>query len=351
MQPGVHPATLHTHDEETAMAGRGTDPGPGRGVRPSGVARDRYAAAVGAEVGHLRRSLREALDEAERHEAAGRPDLAVEALESQRELLALVHARLGRATADAAVEAEAESVLADAERTLPVGEEHPVAPPRRDRRRGPLPQLAGAVAAALLGAVALLGGPVDQPTSSLAGSPAAQDAPGQEVAPAPPAPDDAPPTDLLPSIRPGGATDGGAGGTGSAAGGPAVTTASPDPAVDGWLAALTDAGAATVREVLRAGGRAVDRVREAVEELPLPDRGEFVEPLDEDDDVERDVESDGSEPADEEGEVTPEQDAEEPATEADTDADADADGPDRNGDGDDDDGGSTPDIGDAFGTG
>lgn len=81
-------------------------------TRPSPRAVQRLASDVGGEVADLRSSLRHALDEADRFEADGRPDRAAAVLAEQQELLVAVHRRLEDRLAEAAVEREAEGVVA-----------------------------------------------------------------------------------------------------------------------------------------------------------------------------------------------------------------------------------------------
>ncbi len=83
--------------------------------RPSARAAARLTDGVGHELGSLRRSLTDALAEAERLEQAGRTDLAVDVLEEQRLVLARVHDQLMGHVSAAAVEREAEAIVAAVE--------------------------------------------------------------------------------------------------------------------------------------------------------------------------------------------------------------------------------------------
>lgn len=168
------------------------------GPVPSSRSAQRYADGVHAEVGDLRATLRAALDEAERHEAAGRPDLAVTALERQRAALAQVHARLEHLTAAVAVEREAEDVLHAAAATLPAGPTPARSP--GSRRRGRVVVAATTFATVATGAALALTGPPQAPPSAPA-----------VVAVAPVEVESAPPPPSTP-------TDGGAGSDRAASG-------------------------------------------------------------------------------------------------------------------------------------
>lgn len=78
---------------------------------PSARAVERLATGVGEDVADLRTQLHQALERADRLEADGRQDLAVEVLEEQRDVLLEVHRRLEARLAQAAVEREAERVV------------------------------------------------------------------------------------------------------------------------------------------------------------------------------------------------------------------------------------------------
>lgn len=129
--------------------------------RPSSRAVQRLASDVGGEVADLRSALRRALDEADRHEADGRPDRAAAVLAEQQEVLAAVHRRLEDRLAEAAVEREAEGVLAAADRAPTLDSSGPpgatdavVAAPREDEGMGL--RLLASAAAAVVGMVLLM---------------------------------------------------------------------------------------------------------------------------------------------------------------------------------------------------
>lgn len=87
---------------------------PGHGT-PSPRAVAGLAADVGGEVDDLRSRLQGALARAEELEAAGLADQAVAVLEAERAALTQLHRRLEARLADAAVEREAEQVVAGAQ--------------------------------------------------------------------------------------------------------------------------------------------------------------------------------------------------------------------------------------------
>lgn len=78
---------------------------------PSTRAVERLATGVEEDVADLRTQFHQALERADRLEAGGRRDLAVEVLEDQRDVLLEVHRRLEARLAQAAVEREAERVV------------------------------------------------------------------------------------------------------------------------------------------------------------------------------------------------------------------------------------------------
>lgn len=80
-------------------------------ARPSDRAVERLADGVGAELVTLRGALRGALEEAERLEAVGRPELAAVVIEEQRSTLLTIHQRLEERLAEAAVERAAEGAV------------------------------------------------------------------------------------------------------------------------------------------------------------------------------------------------------------------------------------------------
>jgi hypothetical protein len=84
-------------------------------VRPSRRAAARLADDVGRDLGAFRVSLTDAMAEADRLQQEGRTDLAVDLLEQQRVELARVYEQVVRHIAAAAVEREAESILAAVE--------------------------------------------------------------------------------------------------------------------------------------------------------------------------------------------------------------------------------------------
>ncbi|MFT5563810.1 MAG: hypothetical protein ACI970_000525 [Myxococcota bacterium] len=84
-------------------------------VRPSRRAAARLADDVGRDLGAFRVSLTDAMAQADRLQHEGRTDLAVDLLEQQRLELARVYEQVIRHIAAAAVEREAESILAAVE--------------------------------------------------------------------------------------------------------------------------------------------------------------------------------------------------------------------------------------------
>lgn len=117
------------------------------GPRPSETAQRRLAAAIDREVGDLRVRVHEGLLRSEILLEMGRPDEAAEALDESRMLVDQIHERLSSAVAAAAVEREAEAILAAVD--APAADarlEPPDAVTPRTRTTGVLAALASAAA-------------------------------------------------------------------------------------------------------------------------------------------------------------------------------------------------------------
>jgi hypothetical protein len=149
---------------------------------PSAGSVKRLAADVGGEVADLRTRLHRALDEAGRLEAEGRQDLAAAVLEEQREVLLSVHQRLQGRLADAAVEREAERVVAGATPTVGprgTGPSTPAMPatsaPAVTGPAGAAVRLLAAVAAAAVGVVLLVTPELGSTVLTVAGLTGAED--------------------------------------------------------------------------------------------------------------------------------------------------------------------------------
>ena len=168
-------------DRARRAASAGSD--PAEGIRPSPRARERFAADLRSEVEATRAAWYDATLRGRERLLAGDDHGAMEAIEDQRRLLQLLERRLERVVASAAVEREAEGVLAGSEASvltdpspqgdvvtppLPVGAEEP-----RDGSGGRLRALVAAGAAAAVAALAVglgaLVGPVATPAPEVAG--------------------------------------------------------------------------------------------------------------------------------------------------------------------------------------
>jgi hypothetical protein len=159
------------------------EPDPAEGIRPSPRARERFATDLRLEVEATRAAWYDATLRGRERLLAGDDHGAMEAIEDQRRLLQLLERRLERVVASAAVEREAEGVLAGSESSvatdpsaqgdavtppLPVGADEP-----RDGSGGRLRALVAAGAAAAVAALAVglgaLVGPVATPAPEVAG--------------------------------------------------------------------------------------------------------------------------------------------------------------------------------------
>ncbi len=167
--------------------------------RPSLVASARLADAIGRETADLRVRLHEATLRCAAYRAAGRPDVAADVVAEQRALVADFARRLGPLLAGAAVEREAERVLAgtgelellpdagsdawDEDEVLrdvatvqrldgeaaPAHPDEPAATARRDGRHlHRMPVVVSALAAAAAAIAFVLTGPLPSPSQTLA---------------------------------------------------------------------------------------------------------------------------------------------------------------------------------------
>lgn len=131
--------------------------------RPSVRAEERLRAAVNRDVADLRLQLEEASLRSDAFLWAGYPEAAAEVVDEKRELVSRFESRLRQRLSEAAVEAEAERILAAAPGAAALSDE-PTEPPAGRRS----PALLSALAAALLALVAV-NGPVTgfaEPSSS-----------------------------------------------------------------------------------------------------------------------------------------------------------------------------------------
>lgn len=162
-----------------------TGPASHEGVRPSGRARERFAADIRSEVELTRAAWQDAMLRGRERLVAGDDHGAMEAIEDQRRLLHLLEHRLERVVVAAVVEREAEGVL-DRAGAQPTAEQPPPVPgevtppvPASERDAAPrgsggrLRALVAAGAAAAVTAVAVglgtLVGPVSTPAPEVAG--------------------------------------------------------------------------------------------------------------------------------------------------------------------------------------
>ena len=163
-------------------------PDPAEVVRPSPRARERFAAELRGEVEATRAAWYDATLRGRERLLAGDDHGAMEAIEDQRRLLQLLERRLERVVASAAVEREAEAVLAGSDALMTTGpraQADAVTPPRPVGVEGPgaedpsggsggrLRALVAAGAAAAVTAVTVglgaLVGPVATPAPEVAG--------------------------------------------------------------------------------------------------------------------------------------------------------------------------------------
>lgn len=156
------------------------------GVRPSGRARERFAADIRSEVELTRAAWQDAMLRGRERLVAGDDHGAMEAIEDQRRLLHLLEHRLERVVVAAVVEREAEGVLDRAGAQPTAGQQPPPVPgevtppvPASERDAAPrgsggrLRALVAAGAAAAVTAIAVglgtLVGPVSTPAPEVAG--------------------------------------------------------------------------------------------------------------------------------------------------------------------------------------
>jgi hypothetical protein len=150
-------------------------------VRPSRRAAARLADDVGRDLGAFRVLLTDAMAEADRLQHEGRTDLAVDLLEQQRLELARVYEQVIRHIAAAAVEREAESILAAVEPVaLNVSASVSIDSDRDERtessvraldRRSITGRVLASAMAAVLGVVLLVPGEPDQSRVTIASQP------------------------------------------------------------------------------------------------------------------------------------------------------------------------------------
>jgi hypothetical protein len=159
------------------------EPDPAEGIRPSPRARERFATDLRLEVEGTQAAWYDATLRGRERLLAGDDHGAMEAIEDQRRLLRLLERRLERVVASAAVEREAEGVLADSGSSAvpdPSAQGDAVTPPlpvgadeHRDGSGGRLRALVAAGAAAAVTALAVglgaLVGPVATPAPEVAG--------------------------------------------------------------------------------------------------------------------------------------------------------------------------------------
>ncbi|MBW3665372.1 MAG: hypothetical protein KY469_19940 [Actinobacteria bacterium] len=140
------------------------------GPLPSTTAQRRLAAAIERDIGDLRVRVHEGLLRSELLLEMGRPEAAAEVLEESRILIELLHERLTSTVAAAAVEREAEAVLAEA--VVAEGDERlqPATSHSEERlpsARGRLAGLVAAIASLITGLLFLAGPTTSQDPPAL----------------------------------------------------------------------------------------------------------------------------------------------------------------------------------------
>ena len=168
-QTGQVRQPVEAEDSSVGRRRRGTGRQP---ASPSDRASARLRGDVSREVADLRLQLEEAALRSDAYLQAGYPEEAAEVVDEQRQLLSRFQARLRQSMSEAAVEAEAERVLAAAPGAAAFSDDPDPSGPSDAPRFSPA--LVSAVVAALL-AVLAIGGPGADGTLSAAESPSAED--------------------------------------------------------------------------------------------------------------------------------------------------------------------------------